>query len=58
MRETGGNESGGKATGVQVSQATGGKGDRMMSEREPGNSLHSSDKDAGQNVMDWIHRKS
>ena len=29
MRETGG-----KATGPQVSQETGGKGDRLMSERE------------------------
>ena len=26
---------GGKATGAQVSQETGGKGDRLMSEREP-----------------------
>ena len=29
--------SGGKVTGAQVSQAMGGKGDRLMSEREPGN---------------------
>ena len=36
--------SGGKATGAQVSQVTGGKGDRLMSEREP-------DKEG-------IHRKS
>ena len=33
MRETGGRVSGGKAAGVQVSQAMGGKGDRL-SERE------------------------
>ena len=33
MRETGGNVSGGKATGAQVSQETGGKGDRLMTER-------------------------
>ena len=26
-----------KATGAQVRQATGGKGDRLMSEREPDN---------------------
>ena len=45
--------SGGKAMGVQVSQATGRKGDRLMSEREP-----PSDKAAGQNVMEGIHRKS
>ena len=37
MRETGGKVSGGKATGAQVSQAMGGKGDRL-SEREPDNS--------------------
>ena len=34
VRETGGKVSGGKATGAQVSQETGGKGDRLMSERE------------------------
>ena len=34
MRETGGKESGGKATGAQVSQETRGKSDRLMSERE------------------------
>ena len=34
MRETGGN-----ATGAQVSQETGGKGDRLMGERETDNSL-------------------
>ena len=33
MRETEGKVSGGKVTGAQVSQA-GGKGDRLMSERE------------------------
>ena len=52
MRETGG-----RATGAQVSQETGGKGDRLMSKREPDNSLPPSDKDAGQNVMEGIHRK-
>ena len=51
-------ETGGKATGAQVSQETGGKGDRLMSEREPDNSLPLSDKAAGQNVMEGIHRKS
>ena len=40
--------SGGKATGAQFSQDTGGKGDRLMSEREPDNSLPPSDKAAGQ----------
>ncbi|KAI0217147.1 hypothetical protein LSAT2_030954 [Lamellibrachia satsuma] len=44
--------------GVQVSQKTGGKGDRLMSEREPDNSLPPSDKAAGQNVMEGIHWKS
>ena len=39
VRETGGNVSGGKATGVQVSQETGGKRDRMIDEREIDNSL-------------------
>ena len=58
MRETGGKVSGGKATGAQVSQETGGKGDRLMSEREPDNSLPPSDKPAGQNVTEGIHRKS
>ena len=58
MRETGGKVSGGKAMGAQVSQETGGKGDRLMSEREPDNSLPPSDKAAGQNVMEGIHRKS
>ena len=50
--------SGGKATGAHVSQATGGKGDRLMTEREPDNTLPPSDKAAGQNVMEGIHRKS
>ena len=45
-------------TGAQVSQATGGKCDRLMSEREPDNSLPPSDKTAGQNVMEGIHRNS
>ena len=47
-----------KATGTQVSQATGGKGDWLMSEREPDKFLPPSDKAAGQNVMEGIHRKS
>ena len=51
VRETRGKVSGGKATGAQVSQETGGKGDRLMSERKPDNSLPPSDKAAGQNVM-------
>ena len=34
VRETAGKVSGGKATGAQVSQVTGGKDDRLMSERE------------------------
>ena len=46
MRETGGKLSGGKGTGAQVSQETGGIGDRLMSEREPDNSLPPSDKAA------------
>ena len=50
--------SGRKVTGAQVSQAAGGEGGRLMSEREPDNSLPPSDKDAGQNVMEGIHRKS
>ena len=58
VRETGGNVSGGKATGAQVSQETGLKGDRLMSEREPDNSLPSSDKAEGQNAMEGIHWKS
>ena len=46
VRETGRRVSGGNVTGAQVSQATGGKGDRLMSEREPDNSLPPSDKTA------------
>ena len=58
MRETGGKVSIGKATGAQVSQETGEKGERLISEREPDNSLPPNDKAAGQNVMEGIHRKS
>ena len=58
VRETGGKVSGGNVIGAQVSQATGGKGDRLMREREPDNSLPPNDKAAGQNVMEGIHRKS
>ena len=58
VRETGGNVPGGKAMGVQVIQETGRKGDMLMSEREPDNSLPPSDKAAGQNVMEGNHRKS
>ena len=58
MRERGGNVSGGKATGAQISQEMGGKDDRLTSEREPDNSLPPSDKAAGQNVMVGIHWKS
>ena len=58
VKETRGKVSGGKATEAQVSQETGGKGDRSMSEREPDNSLPPSDKAAGQNAMEGIHRKS
>ena len=58
VREMGGRVSGGTATGAQVSQVTGGKGDMLMSERELDNSLSQSDKAAGQNVMEGIHRKS
>ncbi|KAI0209946.1 hypothetical protein LSAT2_005383 [Lamellibrachia satsuma] len=47
-----------ETTEAQVSQATGEKGDRLMSERQPDNSLPPSDKVAGQNVMEGIHRKS
>ena len=50
VRKTGRKVPGGKATG--------GKGDRLMSEREPDNSLPLSDKAAGQNVMEGIHRRS
>ncbi|KAI0238340.1 hypothetical protein LSAT2_011002 [Lamellibrachia satsuma] len=48
---------GGKALGAHVSQEMGGKGDMLMGERETDNRLPS-DKDAGQNVMEGIHRKS
>ena len=58
MRETGVKVSGGKATGAQVTQETGGKGDMLTSEREHGNTLPRSDKAAGQNVIEGIHRKS
>ena len=58
VKSKGVRETGGKATEAQVSQATGEKGDRLMSEREPGNSMSPSDKAAGQNVMEGIHRKS
>ncbi|KAI0222675.1 hypothetical protein LSAT2_026066 [Lamellibrachia satsuma] len=51
-------ETGGKATGAQVCQETGGKGEMLMRERDPDNSLPPSDKAAGQTVMEGIHRKS
>ena len=57
VRETGGKVSRGKATGAQVSQEMGGKGDRLMGEREIDNSLPG-DKAAGQNVTEGIQRKS
>ena len=57
MKETGGKVSGWKVTGAQVSQETGGKGDSLMGEREPDNSLPG-DKAAGQNVMEGIQQKS
>ena len=44
VKETGRTLSGGKATGAQVSQETGGKGDMLMSEREHDNSLPPSNK--------------
>ena len=58
MRETGRRVLGGKVMGAQVSQETGGIGDKLMSEREPDNSMSPIDKAAGQNVMEGIHRKS
>ena len=58
VKETGWKVSGGKATGAQVSQEMGGKGDRLMSEKKSDNSLPPNDKAAGQNVMEGIHRKS
>ena len=57
VRETGGKLSGGKAMGMQVSQETGGKGNMLTGERETDNRLPS-DKAAGQNVIEGIHRKS
>ena len=51
-------ETGGKATGAQVSQETGGKGEMLMRERELDSSLPPSDKAEGQTVMEGIHRKS
>ena len=57
VRETGGKVSGGKATGAQVSQETGGKGDRLTGERETDNSLPC-DKVAGEKVMEGIQQKS
>ena len=42
--------------GAQVSQETGGKGDMLTCERET--NRVPSDKTAGQNVMEGIHRKS
>ena len=57
VRETRGKLSGGKAMGVQVSQETGGKGDMLTGERETDIRLPS-DKAAGQNVREGIHRKS
>ncbi|KAI0216293.1 hypothetical protein LSAT2_031675 [Lamellibrachia satsuma] len=58
MRDTGGEVSVGKAIGAQVSQETGGKGDKLKSEREPDNILPPSDKATTQNVTEGIHRKS
>ena len=49
--------SGVKATGEQDSQEMGGKGDRLMGEREIDTSLPG-DKAAGQNVMEGIQQKS
>ena len=46
VRETGEKVSGGKAMGVLASQEPGLKGDRLMSKREPDNSLPPSDKAA------------
>ena len=58
VRKTGWKVSGGKATGAQVSQETGGIGDRLMRKREPDNNMPPSDKAAGQNMREGIHRKS
>ena len=57
VRETGRKVSGRKVTGAQVTQETGGKGYKLMGERETYNCLPS-DKTAGQNVMEGIHQKS
>ena len=57
VKAVGVRETGGKATGAQVSQETGGKGEMLMRERESNNSLPPSDKAAGQTVMEGIHRK-
>ena len=57
MRKSGWKVSGVKATGAQVIKETGGKDDRLMRERELDNSLPPSDKAAGQNVLEGIHRK-
>ena len=43
VRETGRRVLGGKVMGAQVSEAMGGKGDKLMSKREPDNSLSPSD---------------
>ena len=56
-RKTGGKVSGGKVIGAQFRQETGGKGDRLMGERETDNILPG-DKAAGQNVMEGIQQKS
>ena len=56
MRETGGKVPGCKAMEAQVSQETGGKGGMLTGARETDNWLPS-DKVAGQNVMEGIHRK-
>ena len=48
MKAMGVREMGGKVTGAQVSQETGGKHDRLMGAREIDNSL-AGDKAAGQN---------
>ena len=44
-----------KVTGAKDSQETGGKGDRLMDEREIDKPV---DKTAGQNVTEGIQRKS
>ena len=57
VRETGGKVSRGKVTEVQFCQETGGKGDRLIGERENDNILPGV-KAAGQNVMEGIQWKS